>query len=134
MCLISKNKRPKTAKQDIECFKVLKQEKDTPENFKHIYYTVIRNQMVVAGTFVETGRKPATNSQGCSIVEGGWFHSFKDKKQADEFCKLGELGMFNYVTVRAVIPKGAKYYEGVALDKSDYKCYASDMIRYPELP
>lgn len=147
MCIQALRSTFKVAEVDIPCYKVLAQEKDTPDNMKHIYYTPFRRQMVVKGTFIETGQEPKiainsmTNPYNDVLEVGrGWFHTFPTRELAagflDNSFNLLDDCVYNYKIIEAWIPKGAHYCSGIFKYRNAEglpgasASYASDIIRY----
>jgi hypothetical protein len=120
MCLITPNKRVKTARKDIISYKVLHQ------NLNAIFY----NKKYELGVLYQTGIQPST--EWC--VVGGedieWYDNNYEKilglKKLKQLICLGEGfhscsslesaeklkgNKYNYIITECIIPKGSKYYD-----------------------
>lgn len=112
---------PKVAKKDIVCWKLMATEQRSEREYVSYFY----------GYVYELNRKEALNkpmevelkSFDLSTRQyqvGAAFHSYKITKKARTY-----IGIKHGILVECIIPKGAKYYEGVnGMDE----CYTSDSI------
>jgi len=127
MCLIINKPQPvaKTATEDIVCYKVVELKMSivngaikhqvlvTP--FKHhpVDYGVLYEDAIQAG--FNYGYTPMYMSTvGVYKVEAGGYHLFKNKEDAEELInRMPRLPQRSAVIVKAVIPKGTLYIEGL---------------------
>ena len=103
MCLSNlTTKKAKTAKEDIICYKTL--DKDL--------YSPYRNHKYELGKDV-TSDYPMTVDNIGSIFCG--LHSFKTFKDAKTELEIWAIVQFKTIVIyKAIIPKGAEYFEGVS--------------------
>lgn len=157
MCLIiNKGQRYKYAKEDIVCYKVVRQvdnidpisqeiirHYETPYQRKYVYLDTTYDESD-KGMDIEKGNDTMLDCEGefYRSVYGGAFHSFK--KYSDAANEAKEWGTYDtlniksrHIIVKCIIPKGAKYYEGEvgmysrAIDGFP-EGYASDKIIYTD--
>ena len=120
MCLITVENRKKAA-EDIICYKVLR-----PQNGGLVSPAQYRCGNVLYWTVGETKKDNAKGRKHDDIVEGGYFHSFKNIQDAMDY---KEFCCPIYQIFKATIPKGTWYYEG---NNSTFKRapgYASKSLR-----
>ena len=126
MCLSNlTTKKAKTAKEDIVCFKAL------DENLLSPY----KNHKYELGVKVSIDpRYPLCRNEDEEITRG--LHSFQTLEDAKTEPVLWH-SVYQYSTMsknivihKAIIPKGAKYFEGVSIMKDIYirKAYASNEL------
>lgn len=144
MCLEVKNSTPKIAEQDIVCYKVLQRELNDVTKEDGITYVTERlitpffhypmepNKLYEEkdNTEIDFGTKLTFfhKIKYTTFVEGGTFHTFKNKLDARFFiCDLGRT-RHECVIMKCVIPKGTKYFEG-RYETWSYKCYASKSLK-----
>lgn len=132
MCLIiDKGQRYKYAKEDIVCYKVVRQEDnlnpvtekferhyETPYQRKYVHFNTTYDESE-RGMDIEKGNDTMLDCDGklYRSIYGGAFHSFK--KYSDAVNEVKDWGVYDSSTtkvrqiiVKCIIPKGAKYYEG----------------------
>ena len=118
MCLTNlTTKKPLIAEKDIICWKVvIIENEEILSSYKNFKYT-----------FNELFEEELMKKSNGDISKG--FHSFKTKKDAKwESTLWGDDS--NEVVVKCIIPKGAKYYEGLF---GKDKAYASNSIKLIKL-
>ena len=129
MCLVvsSDRLRPKVAKEDLVCYKILE-----AHDFGRLF-TPCRYASVHLGEQIdsELDEKPL----GQEVRYG--LHTLCDKEEAVELLKTyRDVFKHQFVLVRCVIPKGAKYYKGKYLSSyfnvmgGELASYCSDKIVY----
>lgn len=144
MCLYTKQKEPKIAEKDITCYKVLKiwdSEQDVESGRKRKSKKTVLKSMFYSEFTWNIGKhyrsrlviEPRQATKCCdnfnSHVDKA-FHSY----QTLESAKLASRNIFlnSYVIVRCIIPKGAKYCEGMNCGDSQ-DGYASNQIIMKEI-
>ena len=133
MCLYvnDSNMKPKVAKENITCYKVL-EEYSTDNGVS--FHTPFRFMDVELGkTYVDDNeviiKKSECNGNSYGTIKSGVFHSFKE--YIDAVSLLEKVGVCDPVfVVECVIPKGTEYYEGTFDDGEP--CYGSKTIQYKE--
>lgn len=121
MCLTAKwYSRPKTAKEDIICYKYLEE-----SYFKESLVTPYMNWPIVIGeTYTATFGITKKGFFGKVVINAG-LHSFVNLKD------VKDEGSYGSILVKCIIPKGAKYYFGKF--KYVLDTYASDKLTYVEI-
>lgn len=109
MCLVSETKTPSTSTYDIHCYKIL-----IPVGGKLL--TPYRDFLFPVGeVVVDKVDKEPSEVFGVLMIEGGYFHSYKNltaaKKKVDELKRKVPKGQVLKI-YNAVIPAGVGYYEG----------------------
>jgi len=157
MCLaIKKGQAPKIAEEDIVCYKVIRRLHSWITGMQELKYeTPYRDIRIEFPKTYDESHKTIEVAPGCEIfddldgqhfesVNGNSFHSFarlSDAKweAADWNWIKDDKGncAADFVVIKCIIPKGAKYYEGQACifnhDIQDYPIgYASNMITYTD--
>lgn len=143
MCLYTTQKEPKIAEKDITCYKVLeicnpewnlessrKRKSEKPvlmsyfhSDFKWNMDKRYRSKLVIIQRHIVT----CFDSKNYLVSNA--FHSYQTLDTAKSFCKSSLI--LPGVIVRCIIPKGAKYCEGMHSDGSDG--YASNQIIMKEI-
>ena len=138
MCLITIQKKPIIAEEDITVYKVLIEKVD--DNGSTFYVSPFGKKKYKYGTNTPYRGKNWTEEKSVyldwginkNIIERGWLHAFIDdftaylgkddmrenKSLADKFLPSDRL-----VTVEMTIPKGAKYFIGFEKDICADKLY-----------
>ena len=146
MCLYTQ-KKPKIAEEDIICYKVLeicnsewnlessrKRKSEKPvlmsyfhSGFKWNIDKRYRSKLVIIQ------RQVVTCFDSCNYLVSNAFHSYQTLETAKLFCRYisYQSDMEPCAIVRCIIPKGAKYCEGMHSDGSDG--YASNQIIMKEI-
>lgn len=146
MCLYTK-KKPKIAEEDITCYKVLeirnsewgvesghkcKSKKTVLMSYFHSGFKWnidkrYRSKLVIMQ------RQVVTCFDSCKYLVSNAFHSYQTLETAKLFCRniSYQSDMEPCAIVRCIIPKGAKYCEGMHSDGSDG--YASNQIIMKEI-
>lgn len=128
MCLtLPKHARPRTAKKDIPCVKIVI--KNLSGNWVTPYQRELVNPGLIKSDLIVTMSKFRFRPN-YRIVEIGLHSIVPDA----EVLIAGELSWFSSYKAKAVnciIPKGAKYILG-HFEGHDYNSYASDQLIYPE--
>lgn len=114
MCLISNTDTPSTSTYDIECYKVLIEEKGK------LYSPYQRYEYEVDDLYIDsTLESPVETFAGFSMIEKGYYHTYKSKEAAKililelESCfrrtkqKLPKIKIY-----KAEIPAGTRFFEG----------------------
>lgn len=109
MCLVSEKKTPSTSTYDIQCYKIL-----IPVGGK--LFTPYRDFLFPVGeVVVDKVNKEIFEHCGALIVEGGYFHSYKNlaaaKKKVEELKRKIPKGKVLKI-YNAIIPAEVDYYEG----------------------
>ena len=118
MCLITKQKQPEIAKEDVVCYKIIKL---NPNNRKYESYFYSEMKWKLNQLYSTT-----LDKSGKYVLEG--FHSYAHYQDALEILeKEMPLGC---ILVKCVIPKGAYYYKGKHND--DKEGYTSNKITMTE--
>lgn len=109
MCLISEKKTPSTSTYDIQCYKIL-----IPVGGK--LFTPYRDFLFPVGeVVVDKVDKEPSECFGVLMVEGGYFHSYKNlasaKKKVEELKRKVPKGKVLKI-YHAEIPAGVDFYEG----------------------
>lgn len=109
MCLISEKKTPSTSTNDIKCYKIL-----IPAGGK--LFTPYRDFLFPVGeVVVDKVDKEPSECFGVLMIEGGYFHSYKNlqaaKKKVEELKRKVLKGKVLKI-YNAVIPATTEYYEG----------------------
>lgn len=109
MCLISEKKTPSTSTNDIKCYKIL-----IPAGGK--LFTPYRDFLFPVGeVVVDKVDKEPSECFGVLMIEGGYFHSYKNlqaaKKKVEELKRKVLKGKVLKI-YNAVIPANTEYYEG----------------------
>lgn len=150
MCLNSKDKECKVAKETITCYKVvMKVERDgMPALVSTIYdflYKIGESYEIGEGEYFPLKGHPCTNfgakgkEKGYSTTLNHGFHSYKRLKDAKDSCTyncayaplpLDWRNFLGEVILKCEIPKGARYWTGNQRWYDDkYAEYCSDQIR-----
>lgn len=143
MCLYLKSIKPKIAKRDIVCYKILNRTScfnwDTHE-VEYMYTTPYQhtpinsvNDDIIKGIrcFEPDSSTPHISSSSDLFclkgfkwtMRGGCIHSYRYKKDANFM-----INDFEQVIFECVIPKGTEYYKGI--DAIGQENYASKKIRF----
>ena len=129
MCLkIRKNAKVKTAKKDIVCYKVVE------KRAKYGYVTPFFNMPVSIGEeYGDVSLEKKDNIDGIVVEEG--YHSLKTFEDAADYTAMLMFARHVCFTIiKCVIPKGAKYYDGMTtMVFKLYNGYVSDKIRFTEV-
>lgn len=129
MCLVvsSDRLRPKVAKEDLVCYKILEVFSDGDLRSPFRYIRVHLGEQMES----ELDEKP----NGSEVRYG--LHTLCDKEEAVGLLKTyRDVFMCQFVLVRCVIPKGAKYYKGKYLSSyfnvmgGELKSACSDKLVY----
>ena len=129
MCLVLKDGdlQPKIAEADLDCYKVV-------INIGDSYYTYFRSFKIKldSGYTGELG-KPELNNVSRLVIRRG-FHTFVNFEDAKKFVE-NNFDACSMRVIKAVIPKGSRYYEGLFYSLMDVKApsYASDVIDYSKI-
>lgn len=131
MCLIiRKNAKVKTAKKDIVCYKVVE------KRVKSGYVTPFFNMPISIGEEYGDASLKKKITYFSIVVEEG-YHSLKTFEDAMDYTAMLMLAhqFCSFAIVKCVIPKGAKYYDGMTENTIGKRKngYASDKIRYVEV-
>ena len=142
MCLYTLHKEPKIADKDITCYKVLeiwnpewdiesgrkrKSKKTVLRSYYHPDFKWNVDKRYRSKLEIEPNILNSYDIFRYLVTEG--FHSYQTLDSAKEFCK--STAMEPCVIVRCIIPKGAKYCEGMHSDKQDG--YSSNQIIMKEI-
>lgn len=109
MCLVSENKTPSTSTYDITCYKIL-----IPVGGK--LFTPYRDFLFPVGEVVvdEVDKEPS-EVFGRLMIEGGYFHSYKNvnaaKRKIEELKRKVPKGKVLKI-YEAQIPNGTPFFEG----------------------
>ena len=143
MCLYLKNIKPKIAKRDIVCYKILNRTSrfnwDTNE-MEEMYTTPYQhtpinsvNDDIIKGIrcFEPNSSTPHISSSSDLFclkgfkwaMRGGCIHSYRYKNDANFM-----IDDFEQVIFKCIIPKGTEYYKGI--DAIGQENYASKKIRF----
>lgn len=143
MCLYLKDIKPKVAKRDIVCYKILNRTScfnwDTHE-VEYMYTTPYQhtpinsvNDDIIKGIrcFEPNSSTPHISSSSdlfCLkefewVMRGGCIHSYRYEKDANFM-----INDFEQVIFKCIIPKGTEYYKGI--DSIGQENYASKKIRF----
>lgn len=144
MCLIVKNDKPKIAKRNITCYKLLMVRfgyfmgNVQTEHYLSPYQTYYRWNIGEMATDKENWSIktfPLRTTIGNDItykIEQGGFHTFKSSKTALSVCEntvllkfARETSGYRYVVVKCTIPKGTEYYYGENSDGEKSYCSKS---------
>lgn len=129
MCLVvsSDRLRPKVAKEDLVCYKILEVFNDDDLRSPFRYIRVHLGEQMES----ELDEKP----NGSEVRYG--LHTLCDKEEAVELLKTyRDVFKCQFVLVRCVIPKGARFYKGKYLSTyfrvagGELGSYCSDRIVY----
>lgn len=146
MCLYLKDKKPKIAKRNIVCYKILNRTRRfnwTTDRVEKAYTTPYQHTPInlVNDDIIEGIRcfEPDSSTSDISpispnldflhtegwkwVMHGGCIHSYRYKKDANFM--WSDAGQ---VIFKCIIPKGTEYYEGI--DGIHQKNYASKKIRF----
>lgn len=109
MCLVSETKTPSTSTYDITCYKIL-----IPVGGK--LFTPYRDFLFPVGeVVVDPVDKEPFEVFGVLMIEGGYFHSYKNinaaKKKAEELKRKVPKGKTLKI-YKAQIPTGVPFFEG----------------------
>lgn len=134
MCLrVGKIKKRSTAKEDIVCYKAIKQYK-----LAKGYMTFYRDYPIELGNTYKS-ELILLEYQIFNAIEIG-LHSFENYEDCKKFISDNTKYVYNkeYFIVKCIIPKGSKYFKGIYMDFIDngtipYECYASDCLKYEEI-
>ena len=152
MCLFIKDKnlKPKVAKKNIVCYKIIKTNNlycnTTKSGGEYRFITPFQGAFVELGMTVEakgTDEKPkdiywwvprrVKNKGYNNFVNEGFIHSFRTLEAAKKSFTLDDytftLSEDCCYIVKCIIPKGTKYYEGIFEDTM-LSCYASEKLTY----
>lgn len=125
MCLSNvKQTEPSLAGKDIICWKEIVKD----DGFYSGYRSPYECAEILFNTILSTNLGDKKGWTGNSVFEG--FHTFKTRKLARDSWNNWKKDENNNTVVRAIIPKGSRYWEGMYDDKA---CYCSERIIY-ELP
>jgi len=130
MCLkIRKNAKVKTAEKDIVCYKVVE------KLAKSGYVTPFFNMPISIGEeYGDVSLEKKGNIYEVVVEEG--YHSLKTFEDAANYAAMLMLVRHvSFTIIKCVIPKGAKYYDGMTpiFGYKLYNSYASDKIRYTDV-
>ena len=141
MCLyIAEHPKQITAKDDIKCYKVLAAyptyEKGKINESKTIYESPYQNMQYYLGeTIRESGRVKKGYDYGyydpVPMITRGCLHTFVNLDQAIDFTdrRWPHYSIHReWVVVECIIPKGTKYYEGMAGIQNPRSSYASKVL------
>lgn len=123
MCLYSRRRLSRKARHDIECWKAVTLNWTGPY---HLFFKYRENNRCEDFEKIAPMRNRFPWSWWFSVCQG--FHSFQTRKAAES--AVGEcstIGGIPVRIVRAVIPKGSRYYKGMDDD------YCSEYIHFPDL-
>lgn len=125
MCLFANRKYTFTAREDIECYKVLRRAGDVLTSYFHKRFTWEKS--ITYTTLLQTFNNVFREYQ-CNVEQG--FHSYMYQKDAEAF--INEVcGDEILVLVKCIIPKGSQYFVG---DSTDWRPgYASDKIIFTSI-
>lgn len=125
MCLFANRKYSLTAREDIECYKVLRRAGDILTSYFHERFTWEKS--ITYTTLLQTFNSVFREYQ-CNVEQG--FHSYMYQKDAEAF--INEVcGDETLVLVKCIIPKGSQYFVG---DSTDWRAgYASDKIIFTSI-
>ena len=130
MCLkVRKNAKVKTAEKDIVCYKVVE------KGAKSGYVTPFFNMPISIGEeYGDVSLEKKDNIYNEIVVEEG-YHSLKTFEDAANYTAMLTLvHQVSFTIVKCVIPKGAKYYDGMTpMFGKLHDGYASDKIRYTDV-
>ena len=144
MCLYTTQKEPKIAEKDITCYKVLEicnpewevesshKRKSKKTVLKSIYYPNFKWSIDkrYRSKLVIIQRHVVACFDSYKYLVSNAFHSYQTLESAKSYCQT--IFVDSYVIVRCIIPKGAKYCEGMnSLDENDG--YASNQIIMKEI-
>ena len=107
MCLRTRNNEPLVAKEDIVCFKLLKNSKFL--FFFNRYYTPFQEVRVKLNQKLNAHGEEEIDiiSPYYRDIGGGFIHAFRGllvaKREKED----------RWIIVKAIIPKGIRYYEGI---------------------
>lgn len=140
MCLYSQIKSPKTADEDITCYKVF-QLKISISTVKMEIRTPYMGKPIPDGavTLMATRDRPGIFPEGpipicledgtfSYCVDEGYIHTFKDIEDAKQLF----TGRSWYIIRKCIIPKGTTYYEGYDKPSGGMLTYASKRIVFEE--
>lgn len=129
MCLVLAGRRKK-AKEDILCYKVLKEHLDINGDIKHLNSPYFERYEWVLGKKA-SNEMPTPGEIDNNQIKGGYFHSFSKEKDAlDE--SWWHIPHFDerIGVYKCVIPKGSIYYCGEHSDGGEG--YASKCLKIVE--
>lgn len=119
MCLYADKGSAKTAEKDIACYKVVNM-LDGDEWNGAYGYDARAFPFSVAVTLSNRGRASYDRFTGCTVVEGGYFHSCSDINICNDVCSdvkykflsgVMHRSTINLALCRCTIPAGTRYYE-----------------------
>lgn len=125
MCMYINSERfyKRTAKEDIVCYKSVKNSNDE-ETVRAVYYFFkYRIGRTYRKRKVVKPKRSRVYLPNAFRVDNGFFHSYKYLGPA----KVDTYRFPDRLVVQCIIPKGSKYYEGK--DISNEECYCSTAIR-----
>lgn len=152
MCLISRTNKPKVAKKDIVCYKVLRRVNpfSSVSGFKTFYTSNLLPDVVISGKqdFIAQGKFRCELSKGGVIehifcgkynIDYGQIHTYKSLKDVKNSfdCSIKSLkDDHEFIVFKCIIPQGTKYFKGrfQTLNCMTFgvKSYCSDKIRFIE--
>lgn len=152
MCLISRTNKPKVAKKDIVCYKVLRRTNPiwSVSGFETFYTSDPLPDVVISGKqdFIAQGKFRCELSEGGVIeyifcgtynIDYGQIHTYKSLKDVKKSfdCSIKSLkDDHECVVFKCIIPQGTKYFKGrfQTLNRMTFgvKSYCSDKIRFVE--
>ena len=124
MCLTSRRRISRKARRDIEVWKVVL-------NYWHgpIFYPFVYKKDNKCEEFQKVAAMSSRFpwSWWFTVYEG--FHSYDNKKDAEKLANwYGDDPTKEAHVVRAIIPKGSRYYKGMDND------YCSEYLSFPDYP
>ena len=129
MCLkVGLEDKPKIAKSDIICYKLVRK----PANTDKYFYTVYRDSKVSVGKKYKS-RISFHNNYYHKFIDRG-LHTITNLKDVKKL-KTAEYKTYNYdfVIIKCIIPKGSNYFVGRFVKHDRFRSYASNCLYYQEI-
>ena len=130
MCLYSKRKTPLVAKRDIKVYKMF-----YDYGGDNLQTPFLFREMKVGKRYKDTQTIHKQTYNGYKVIQGGMFHAFKYASDAEYSAKYlsGKNVLLKVVVVECIIPKGAKYYNGIDADIASKELIVSKKLSKAEV-